>query len=257
MRTRDVNRVAEQYFNGLIQASKKNMERMAETVPDCDDQSLQHFLTNSPWDDQRVVEQVAHDVNTIVGGRKNSCLILDESGMPKRVDILHHRVWLWDGVKPKAHCWYLVVRRELCTNDVKYSLSNAPASTSFKRLAFMQAQRYWIERKFQDAKTQCGMGEYQARKWQSWHNHMAMVMMAILFMVEQRMLLKNTYPLLSCFDIVCIPKFLLPQRAVTLAEVVRQLEVRHKRRQAAIDYAYQKQLELEFSENNVIVNVTK
>ena len=72
----------------------------------------------------------------------------------------------------------------------------------------MQAQRYWVERNFQDAKNQCGMGEYQARKWQSWHHHMAMVMMAMLFMVEQRIFYKDAYPLLSCFDIVCILKFL-------------------------------------------------
>ena len=61
LRTRDISQVSEQYFRGLIQASKKNMERMAEAVPDCDDQALQHFLTNSPWEDQRVIEQVTHD----------------------------------------------------------------------------------------------------------------------------------------------------------------------------------------------------
>lgn len=167
------------------------------------------------------------------------------------VEILHQQVWLWDGEETKAHCWHLVVRRDLGAKDIKYSLSNAPASTSYKRLAYMQAQRYWIERNFQDAKNQCGMGEYQARRWRSWHHHMAMVMMAMLFMLEQRMLFKDTYPLLSCFDIVCLLNFLLPQRATTLEEVIRQLEVRHKRRQASIDYAYHKQLIIELSESVV------
>ena len=46
-------------------------------------------------------------------------------------------------------------------------------------------------------KNQCGLGEYQARKWRSWHHHMAMVMMAMLFMLEQRLLHKEKYPLLS------------------------------------------------------------
>jgi hypothetical protein len=166
-----------------------------------------------------------------------------------QVEILHHRVWLWEGKESKANCWHLIVRREIKTKEVKYSLSNAPASTSYRRLVFMQAQRYWIERNFQDAKNQCGMGEYQARKWQSWHHHMAMVMMAMLFMVEQRMLFEHSYPLPSCFDIVSILKFLLPRRAVTLDEVIRQLEFRHKRRQASIDFTYQKQLEHELSES--------
>jgi hypothetical protein len=117
----------------------------------------------------------------------------------------------------------------------------------------MQAQRYWIERNFQEAKNQCGMGEYQARKWRSWHHHMVIVLMAMLFMLEKRMLVKNDYPLLSCFDIVCILKFLLPCRATTLEEVIRQLEERHRRKQASIDYAYYKQITAELSKNAVSV----
>ncbi|BBO86556.1 hypothetical protein DSCO28_71220 [Desulfosarcina ovata subsp. sediminis] len=165
------------------------------------------------------------------------------------VDVFHQRVWLWDGEEPHAHCWHLIVRRDIGAEDIKYSLSNAPEEISYKRLACMQAQRYWVERSFQDAKNQCGMGEYQARKWQSWHHHMAMVLMAMLFMVEQRILFKDAYPLLSCFDTVCILNFLLPQRAITLKEVIRQMEVRHQRRLASIQYAYLKQLELGLSES--------
>jgi hypothetical protein len=33
------------------------MERMAEAVPQSDDQALQHFLTNSVWNDQLVVDR--------------------------------------------------------------------------------------------------------------------------------------------------------------------------------------------------------
>jgi len=413
------------------------MERMAEAVPHSDDQVLQHFLTNSPWDDQLVVDQVADDANSLIGGKADSSLTIDETGIPKKgdksvgvgrqwcgqlgkvencqtgvfavlgykehavpigyrlflpeswindkkrcleagiprehiefhrkhdlalqlviqarmqgvefswvgadslygedpyflraldqmheifmvdvhkdqhiylqdpkpfvpaakpgkgrkpkklkaqtkpmrvdkwaekqpddrwqrtyvrdttkgkllVDILHRRVWLWDGEESKAHCRHLIVRREVRGNKVKYSLCNAPASTSVRRLAFMQAQRYWIERTFQDAKNQCGMGEYQARKWQSWHHHMAMVMMVMLFMVEQRLLFKDQYPMLSCFDIAVLLSFFLPHRAITLEEIIRQLEVRHKRRRDATEWAYRKQLEYEFV--HYLANVTK
>jgi SRSO17 transposase len=62
------------------------MERMAEAVPDSNDQALQHFLTNSPWDDQKVVAQVTHDANALLGGYDDSCLIIDESGNPKKGD---------------------------------------------------------------------------------------------------------------------------------------------------------------------------
>jgi SRSO17 transposase len=158
------------------------------------------------------------------------------------VDFLHKRVWLWDGEEPHAHCWHLIIRREVKNKKIKYTLSNAPENTNLKRLAFMQAQRYWIERVFQDAKNQCGLGEYQARKWRSWHHHMAMVMMAMLFLLEQRLLHKEQYPLLSCFDIVSILSFILPHRATTEQEVIRQLEVRHERRRSAIESAYRIQL---------------
>jgi len=50
----------------------------------------------------------------------------------------------------------------------------------------MQAQRFWIAREFQDVKSQVGMAQYQARQWQSWHRHMALVMMAMQFMLETR-----------------------------------------------------------------------
>ncbi len=130
------------------------------------------------------------------------------------VDILHKRVWLWDGKEHKALCWHLVIRREVGASKIKYSLSNAHEETSLERFVYMQAQRYWIERSFQDAKTHCGLGDYQAKKWRSWHHHMAMVMMAMLFMLEERLFYKGSYPLLSCSDIVSILCYFLPNRAI-------------------------------------------
>ena len=84
------------------------------------------------------------------------------------VEVLHRRVWLWDRHSPTAHCWHLFVRREVgSSGTIKYSLSNAPAGTSVVKLARMQAQRFWIERAFQDAKSHIGMAQYQVRQWQS------------------------------------------------------------------------------------------
>jgi SRSO17 transposase len=77
---------AKQYLCGLMQANNKNMERMAEVVPDSDEQVLQHFLTNSPWDTRAVLNQLAHDVDTHFGSSPDTCLIIDESGNPKKGD---------------------------------------------------------------------------------------------------------------------------------------------------------------------------
>jgi hypothetical protein len=159
------------------------------------------------------------------------------------VDIWHRMIWLWDGKETEARKWHLIVRREVNSPEkIKYSLSNAPHDTPTERLAFMQAQRYWVERPFQDAKNQCGMGEYQARGWTAWHHHMSMVMLAMLFMLEQRMNYQVDIPLLSCADVTGFLKYILPKRDITEDEMLRQLEVRHRKRQASIDAAYKKQL---------------
>jgi len=43
-----------------------------------------------------------------------------------------------------------------------------------------------VERSFEDEKGECGMADYQVRKWTGWHHHMALVMMAMLFMLDER-----------------------------------------------------------------------
>ena len=422
-KTRDVSDISKKYLLGLFQSHRKNMERMAEVVPDSNDQAFQHFISQSPWEEDNLILQIANDANGLIGGHNDTCLIIDESGIPKKgtksvgvarqycgelgkvencqvgvfaglgygkyvipvdcrlflprpwaedkqrgqaagvpdfyiqyqrkqdlalqmvisarahglsygwigcdgfygedgrflrflddmgeifvadvhrdqqiylddpkphvpkpsskrgrkpsrlkscsepvrvdkwvseqplkawkrvhlrktskgklkVDILCRRVFLWDGEESKVKCWHLIVRKDTDGKKIKYSLSNAPANTPLQRLAYMQCQRYLIEQLFKEGKNQCGMGDYQARGWRSWYHHMAMVMLAMLFMAEVRYDNESYYPLLSGADVVAVLKDILPRRAVTEEEIFRQLEERHKRRQAAIDSAYRKQ----------------
>jgi SRSO17 transposase len=168
--------------------------------------------------------------------------VRDSSRGELEVEVLHRRVWLWDNEETAAHCWHLIVRREInAPGEIKYTLSNAPAETGVKRLAEMQAQRYWVERAFQDGKSECGMADYQVRKWSAWHHHMALVFMAMLFMLEERIQAEDTHPLLSCSDIEELLKQFLPKRAVTQEEVFAQMEKRHKKRLASIRSHYAKQ----------------
>ena len=67
-----------------MQSRKKNMERMAEVVPESDEQVLQHFLTNSDWDERGVLDQVALDADALLGGSEDSSLLIDESGFTKK-----------------------------------------------------------------------------------------------------------------------------------------------------------------------------
>jgi SRSO17 transposase len=163
-----------------------------------------------------------------------------------RVKVLHRRVWLWDGEEPTAHCWHLLVRQPTSSHpETKYSLSNAPEKTSVARLTFMQAQRYWIERALQDGKSEVGMAHYQVRGWRAWHHHMALVMLALLFVLETRIEHKESYPLLSCSDIQTLLSKFLPRIDVTKDEVLKQMDYRHRQRAAAIERAHRKQLHSE------------
>lgn len=155
------------------------------------------------------------------------------------VEIIHQRVWLWDKCSEVAHCWHLIVRREISAPDtIKYSVSNATAGTSVMKLAQMQAQRFWIERAFQDAKSHLGMAQYQARQWASWHRHMTLVMMAALFMLQMRLGHAGTHPLLSCYDIQVLLAKSLSDRRDEPEELIRQMRRRHQQRQEAIDRYY-------------------
>lgn len=169
-------------------------------------------------------------------------MLRDSSKGKLGVEIRHQRVWLWDGKEAQAHQWHLIVRREIDSPEtIKYTLSNAPGQTPTVRLAQMQAQRYWVERALQDGKSESGLADYQARKWRSWHHHMTLVMMAMLFMLEERILQKDDHPLLSCSDIESLLRAFLPRRDVEHDEILRQMEKRHRNRQAAIESKYRKQ----------------
>jgi SRSO17 transposase len=144
------------------------------------------------------------------------------------------KVWLWDEYHQRARARLLVVRQE-ADGSFKYSLSNAPTDTPWERLAYMQAQRFWIERAFQDAKSELGMAQYELRGWSGWHHHMTLVCMALLFLTRERCICAKDTPLLSARDIVELLAIYLPRRSRDQAEVIRQIKRRHLARQRDID----------------------
>jgi SRSO17 transposase len=170
------------------------------------------------------------------------CTLRDSTRGPLRVDIAHRRVWVWDGEETAARCWHLVVRREVgAPKKIKYSLSNASAGTSLERLAQMQGERYWVERAFEDAKGECGLADYQAVGWRAWHHHVTMVMLAMLFIAEQRVAHQPGLALLTPRDIVEMLKETLPRKPQGKEALVAQINQRHARRRSAIQSRYRSQ----------------
>jgi SRSO17 transposase len=153
---------------------------------------------------------------------------------PIEIELLHRRVWFWKTTDEQSYCWHLIVRREVGhPEEIKYTLSNAAPDVPKQQLAYLQGQRYWVERCLQDAKQQAGLGDYQVRGWVGWHHHMAMVLMATLFMLEQRIESGEDLPL-TCGDIEWVLKQMLPSRGRTEDEILSLLEKRLRKRGAPV-----------------------
>ena len=66
-----------------MEAELKNMERMEGYVQNYEYQSLQQFVSDSPWDHEALIKRTGRDVDALLGGN-DSMLIIDESGFAKK-----------------------------------------------------------------------------------------------------------------------------------------------------------------------------
>jgi SRSO17 transposase len=80
---------------------------------------------------------------------------------------------------------WLVIRHEY-GHRYTYALSNAPADTPMDRLAWLKCVRHFIERANQDAKSEVGWDELQARKYRAWDHHLAMTILATWFIAQTK-----------------------------------------------------------------------
>jgi SRSO17 transposase len=120
-----------------------------------------------------------------------------------------------------------------------YALSNAAADTDPRHLIADAMGRNVVERNFREAKSSAGMSDYQVRGWPAWHHHMAVVLMAMLFLTQERMhqapLTTSEGPIqITAGDIVFMMEKLLPQPGRgkgSKLEAQRMLEKRISQRQ--------------------------
>jgi SRSO17 transposase len=84
-KTRNMAKQSFQYIQGkLLGKGKGNMCSYAKDVPDCNNQSLQHFVSNSPWKHQPVLDHIQRDVIDAIGDKNNGSLHIDECCFPKQ-----------------------------------------------------------------------------------------------------------------------------------------------------------------------------
>jgi SRSO17 transposase len=153
-------------------------------------------------------------------------------------------IWVWDkkAGDQKAIQQTLVIRKPIDKKDkTKYSLSNiSKQEQSMEEFAFMQAQRFWIERCFRDDSHDLGMSDYQVRLYKGFFNHMALTCVALEYILTERLENAQDIPLLSTNDIrLLIAKEIRSRGDYSCEEKrVEQLEKRHIQRQRDIDRYY-------------------
>jgi len=84
-KTRNMAKQSFQYIQGkLLGKGRGNMCSYAKDVPDCNNQSLQHFVSNSPWKHQPVLDHIQRDVIDAIGDKNNGSIHIDECCFPKQ-----------------------------------------------------------------------------------------------------------------------------------------------------------------------------
>lgn len=154
----------------------------------------------------------------------------------KRRKVYVQEVYTWNGEEVTSRKERVIVSKNVDGTDVKYSLTNAREGQGrWEELVYRQMQRYWVEQSLKDAKSELGMAEYQVRTWRAWHHHITLTMLALLFMLQQKMRHHEDTPLLSCSDIRFILAHTLPQKVGSKEDVLDMITQRHQRRQYDLD----------------------
>ena len=135
---------------------------------------------------------------------------------------------------------WLVIRRDL-EGRLTFVLLNDPADTPRDVLICASCQRYFTERTYQDAKTELGWADFQARKYRAWEHQLALTAAALWFVASVKLSWRQQYardpellhqlevyvlPTLSTANVRELLQAVLPLPLLT-PEQARQLVVQH------------------------------
>ena len=101
---------------------------------------------------------------------------------------LYH--WARAAIRPLEQTgkgYWLLARRNLADpTDLAYYLCYGDAKTPLRELARAAGARWAIEESFQTAKGEVGLDQYQVRRYDSWHRHITLAMLAHAFLTITR-----------------------------------------------------------------------
>lgn len=146
-KTRNVAKQSSQYLQGLfLEKGRGNITNYAKIVPDCNSQSLQHFISESPWDERPVKDKIQRDVAELIGDKVNGAIHIDGSGFPKEGK---------DSVGVKRQYCGRLGKVENCQVGVFLGYTKGPYRTLIDEALYLPED--WIED--QERREKCGVPE--------------------------------------------------------------------------------------------------
>ncbi|WP_443071818.1 IS701 family transposase [Streptomyces sp. WMMC940] len=88
----------------------------------------------------------------------------------------------FDGEMPTHQRWALARRSISKPDEIAYYLAHAPLGTTVEHLVRVAGTRWAIEEAFQAAKNECGLDQYEVRRYTGWMRHVTLAMLAHAFL---------------------------------------------------------------------------
>lgn len=83
--------------------------------------------------------------------------------------------------------WLLVRRSTDDPEDLGFYQAYGPEGTQIKELVRVCQERWAVEECFAEAKGEVGLDHYEVRRWDSWHRHVTLCLLAHAFLVVVRL----------------------------------------------------------------------
>jgi SRSO17 transposase len=88
----------------------------------------------------------------------------------------------YQGEAPYRMRWALARRNISKPDEIAYYLAYAPLETTVQELVRVAGARWAIEECFQAAKNECGLDQYEVRRYVGWYRHVTLAMLAHAFL---------------------------------------------------------------------------
>ena len=154
------------------------------------------------------------------------------------------KVYVWNKTIDRIEQRLLVIRKTFTSNnelEIKFSFSNANLEQYTPEVvAYMQAQRFFVEHCIKESKQILGIDQFQTRKWNAWVHQVALNFLVSSFILKEKLLNNEDLPLLSARDIKELIVFQL-YKQMTDEQMYDKIINRHIKRQKDINAAYKRQ----------------